>query len=184
MARSIRNTLVSSCSVSRPVCKPRSAIRSDSLLKRFWPMSTNVDRKIASSDTTIARSPYGNGSKGRTPTRPVFKRIQTQNHTTCKYKKTIRPEKVVMEPAIRSCKPCAVGLSFRMELDNLANVPRSMTLDSAGLSSLWAVCRFLVQQTHFQHVPNARQHLDQLKWFADEIFRAGLQRGADDPVQR
>src|SRR3990170_2641097 len=44
-------------SVNSPICKSRSARRSDSSPRRFWLVSTNVERKIASRDTTMVRSP-------------------------------------------------------------------------------------------------------------------------------
>jgi len=61
---------------------------------RFWLMSRNVDRKIASSETSIVRRPYG---KRSTP-RP----IHAANHTTCRNTKLIEPANRVIESASRS----------------------------------------------------------------------------------
>ena len=47
---------VISCSVKSPICTPNSALRSAASLKRFWLMSTKVDRKMASSETIIVKS--------------------------------------------------------------------------------------------------------------------------------
>ena len=41
---------------------------------------------------------------------------------------------------------------------------------------LAVILDFLVQQPHFQHVVDARQHFGQIERFADEILRAGFQR--------
>ena len=66
------------------MCKSRWARRSASSLNRFWLMSTKVERKIASSETIMVSSPYGNGSKGRKPRNPSFTRIHAPNQATCR----------------------------------------------------------------------------------------------------
>lgn len=68
----------------------------------------------------------------------------------------------------------------------LVNAPKFMTLVNDRLSArfqfmhfplkfLAVLQRFPVQQTHFQHIANPHQHLRQIKWLADEVFRTGLQ---------
>jgi hypothetical protein len=44
-------------------------------------MSTKIERKIASSETTIVSNPKGNGSNGARPSAPTFHRIQIANQT-------------------------------------------------------------------------------------------------------
>ena len=62
-----------------------SSLRAD----RFWLISTNVDKKIASSDTISVSSPNGNLSNGWDDT--TLKMIQKPNHTTCSRTNAIVP---------------------------------------------------------------------------------------------
>ena len=55
MARVNEIRRVISCSASRLICRSSSARRSASAAARFWEISTKVDRKIASTDATVAR---------------------------------------------------------------------------------------------------------------------------------
>ena len=74
---------MTSCSTRRLTWRPSSSRSSAIADSRCCAISTKIDRKIASSDTTIVRRPNGNGSKGRSPSSPVFQAIQTPNQTAC-----------------------------------------------------------------------------------------------------
>src|SRR5437870_12335143 len=93
-------------------------------------MSKKVDRKMASSQTIIVKSPYGKGSKGGIPTRPVFTNNQAPNQRIWRYTKTILPEKEVMTSARRSCtvRSCAVWRRSRV----MVRMLRSMTWERSG----------------------------------------------------
>ena len=49
-------SLVTSCSASRLICRSRSARLSAAAAMRFWLISTKVERKMASTEATIART--------------------------------------------------------------------------------------------------------------------------------
>jgi hypothetical protein len=68
------NRLIS-CSASRLIWRSRSARRSARAAIRFWEMSTKVERKMASTDATMART-TNVGSKGRIGSRPRLTAIQ------------------------------------------------------------------------------------------------------------
>src|SRR2546421_3398540 len=70
---------------------------------RFWLTITNVDRKIASRLTIMVSRPNGYRSKtSAAPASPTFSRIQTPNHTECRYTKFSDPAKPVIPAAPRS----------------------------------------------------------------------------------
>jgi hypothetical protein len=76
MAVTSPTSFVSSRSVSRLTCRSRSARLSAAAVMRFWLINTKVDRKIASTDATIAKTTKDGSNLGRPGATPRLAAIQ------------------------------------------------------------------------------------------------------------
>src|SRR5262245_11111647 len=77
-----RNVSVDSCSASRSTWRSRCARRSDWRAISFWLIRIQIDRKMASNETTMVSRLNGKGSNGRSRrSQPVSIAIQLANQT-------------------------------------------------------------------------------------------------------
>jgi hypothetical protein len=84
IAETIVTSLVTSCSASRLIYRSRSARLSAAAAMRFWLISTKVERKMASTDATIART-TNEGSQAGTPgIKPKLATIQKPKKARCR----------------------------------------------------------------------------------------------------
>jgi len=99
--------------------------RSAASAARFCVISTKVDRKMASTDATVARM-TNVGSNGATVgIQPRLIAIQTATSTTCNATSVMLPAKRVITAATPSCTPAFAAASSRLYLSARMFLPTS-----------------------------------------------------------
>src|SRR5215813_2472137 len=128
---------------------------------------TNVERKIASSETTTVRSRNGYLSHGLIPgTRPTFSTIHTAKTTACAITNVRLPEKSAIRSTIRSAKPrrflnssssfailamfCRMG-SARLSVRGPIRTPNRKRLSEVYSGTQFWCAEALIAQAHEKH---------------------------------
>src|SRR5258705_6939431 len=95
-------------------------------------MRINVERKIASRDTTRVRKVKGKGSRCLTPGKEL-NAIQAPNHTTCTHTNVMLPQKRAITSATRSVGVrCSLAASSNFRTVSTLRLVNSSTLHGLG----------------------------------------------------